>query len=184
MGWFARTERGFALGIRQMALPLGGAPASLTLPSLIDARGPDAASSPAGLSLVAAVVVLMRRRRRPAGAAGAPAPPPTRDWHLAASTPAARCWVRPGDARLHRALPARRPRRGAATAAAALGVLQIVGALVRIVAAGARTARAAHRAHAPHRRPQRRPAGRRRRRLATGPGVFLTRRWPWPPSRP
>src|SRR4029450_12563525 len=32
MGWFARTERGFALGIRQMALPLGGARVSATLP--------------------------------------------------------------------------------------------------------------------------------------------------------
>src|SRR4051794_23049304 len=29
MGWFARTERGLALGIRQMALPLGGAAASV-----------------------------------------------------------------------------------------------------------------------------------------------------------
>jgi sugar phosphate permease len=39
MGWFARAERGFALGIRQMALPLGGALASLTLPSLVGAHG-------------------------------------------------------------------------------------------------------------------------------------------------
>src|SRR6476659_8311871 len=63
MGWFARGERGFALGIRQMALPLGGAVASLTLPSLIDARGLDAAFvALAGLSLTAAIasVVLMR----------------------------------------------------------------------------------------------------------------------------
>src|SRR6185437_12302751 len=37
MGWFQREERGFALGIRQMALPLGGAAAAIALPQLVDA---------------------------------------------------------------------------------------------------------------------------------------------------
>lgn len=39
MGWFPRTERGFALGIRQMAVPLGGAIAALTLPALGGVEG-------------------------------------------------------------------------------------------------------------------------------------------------
>ncbi len=142
MGWFARSERGFALGIRQMALPLGGAVASLSLPSLIDARGLDAAFvALAGLSLTAAVasVVLMRdpppspgrrSRERDRG------PPPTRDmriWRLGAGGALLVC----AQASmlgfivlfLHDARDV-----GAATAAAALGALQIVGALVRIVA--------------------------------------------------
>jgi sugar phosphate permease len=35
LGWFAATERGLALGIRQMALPLGGACGSLLLPQVV-----------------------------------------------------------------------------------------------------------------------------------------------------
>jgi sugar phosphate permease len=179
MGWFARSERGFALGIRQMALPLGGAVASLTLPSLIDARGLDAAFvALAGLSVTAAVasVVLMRDppsppRRRPEGST----PPPTRDirlWRLGAGGALLVC----AQASmlgfivlfLHDARDV-----GAATAAAALGALQIVGALVRIVA-GRRSDREGLRIA-----PMRRIAARNAAllaavgALATAPGVLL-----------
>src|SRR5687767_9414682 len=34
MGWFGRGERGFVLGIRQTAIPLGGALAALSLPAI------------------------------------------------------------------------------------------------------------------------------------------------------
>ncbi len=141
MGWFARSERGFALGIRQMALPLGGAAASLTLPSLIDARGLDAAFvALAGLCLTAAVASVVLMRDPPPAPGGprerAPAPPPTRDariWRLGAGGALLVC----AQASmlgfvvlfLHDARGL-----GTATAAAALGALQIVGALVRIVA--------------------------------------------------
>jgi MFS family permease len=37
MGWFAASERGFALGIRQTAVPLGGMAAALALPPIADA---------------------------------------------------------------------------------------------------------------------------------------------------
>ena len=37
MSWFAPEERGFALGIRQTAVPLGGALAALTLPAIVAA---------------------------------------------------------------------------------------------------------------------------------------------------
>jgi sugar phosphate permease len=180
MGWFARGERGFALGIRQMALPLGGAVASLTLPSLIDARGLDAAFvALAGLSLTAAVasVVLMRDPPPVPGrrSESAPAPPPTRDlriWRLGAGGALLVC----AQASmlgfivlfLHDARDV-----GAATAAAALGVLQIVGALVRIVA-GRRSDREGLRIA-----PMRRIAARNAAllavvgALATGPGVLL-----------
>ena len=37
--WFARNERGFALGVRQTAVPLGGFAAALALPPIDDAWG-------------------------------------------------------------------------------------------------------------------------------------------------
>ena len=37
--WFARHERGFALGIRQTAVPVGGFAAALALPPIVDAWG-------------------------------------------------------------------------------------------------------------------------------------------------
>jgi len=37
--WFARHERGFALGIRQTAVPIGGFTAALALPPIVDAWG-------------------------------------------------------------------------------------------------------------------------------------------------
>jgi sugar phosphate permease len=39
MGWFGAAERGFALGIRQTAVPLGGLFAALALPPVSDAWG-------------------------------------------------------------------------------------------------------------------------------------------------
>jgi sugar phosphate permease len=179
MGWFARTERGFALGIRQMALPLGGAVASLTLPSLIDAHGLDAAFvALAGLSLTAAVASVALMRDPPPAPNRRPVldrPPPTRDvrlWRLGAGGALLVC----AQASmlgfivlfLHDARDV-----GAATAAAALGVLQIVGALVRIVA-GRRSDREGLRIA-----PMRRIAARNTAllaavgALATGPGVLL-----------
>jgi sugar phosphate permease len=179
MGWFARTERGFALGIRQMALPLGGALASLTLPSLIDVHGLDAAFvALAGLNLTAAVAALVLMRdpppapgRRPASAT----PPPTRDvrlWRLGAGGALLVC----AQASmlgfivlfLHDARDVSAP-----VAAAALGGLQIVGALVRIVA-GRRSDREGLRIA-----PMRRIAARNAAllaavgALAAGPGALL-----------
>ena len=42
MGWFAPSQRGFALGIRQTALPLGGAAAALCLPPIAAVGGTQA----------------------------------------------------------------------------------------------------------------------------------------------
>jgi sugar phosphate permease len=140
MGWFAREERGFALGIRQMALPLGGALASLTLPSLVDAHGLRAAFiALAGLSLTAALAAGLLMRDPPpsrARASGLSSPPPTRDrrlWRLGAGGALLVCAQA---SMLGFIVLFLHDARGvsAATAAAALGVVQIVGALVRIVA--------------------------------------------------
>jgi nitrate/nitrite transporter NarK len=43
MHWFAADERGFALGVRQTAIPLGGLIGALTLPLVTDAGGIKAA---------------------------------------------------------------------------------------------------------------------------------------------
>jgi sugar phosphate permease len=179
MGWFARSERGFALGIRQMALPLGGALASLTLPRLVGARGLDAAFvALAGLSFTAAVASLLLMRDPPPGPGGRPAPPappPTRDarlWRLGAGGALLVC----AQASmlgfivlfLHDARDV-----SAATAAAALAVVQLIGAGLRIVA-GRRSDREGLRIA-----PMRRMAARNAAllaalaALATGPGAVL-----------
>jgi len=49
MGWFEASQRGLALGIRQTALPLGGAAAAVALPPIADAGG-----TKAGLLVLAA----------------------------------------------------------------------------------------------------------------------------------
>jgi sugar phosphate permease len=78
MGWFARSERGLALGIRQMALPLGGAAASVALPHLVDAGGLRGAFlTLAGLCLTAAVAAALLMRD---------APPPERPLPLVPSS--------------------------------------------------------------------------------------------------
>ncbi len=93
MGWFGRGERGFALGVRQMALPLGGASASFALPPLVGAEGLRGAFlALAGLSFVAACVAAAWLRDAPPIVEGSPAqryadatPPPMRDrrqWRL------------------------------------------------------------------------------------------------------
>jgi sugar phosphate permease len=93
MGWFGRGERGLALGIRQMALPLGGALSSLTLPWMAGLGGVRAALLwLAGLSLAAAVAALVWMRDAPPPPPGIPAragPVPTRDrraWRLGAAS--------------------------------------------------------------------------------------------------
>lgn len=93
MGWFARSERGFALGIRQMALPLGGAVASLALPLIAAGAGGVRAAllSLAGLSFAAAAAAALWMREAPPPPAATPppvSPPPIRDpriWRLGAA---------------------------------------------------------------------------------------------------
>jgi nitrate/nitrite transporter NarK len=43
MHWFGRDERGFALGVRQTAIPLGGLIGALSLPPIANAGGSEAA---------------------------------------------------------------------------------------------------------------------------------------------
>jgi sugar phosphate permease len=88
MGWFRRSERGFVLGIRQTAIPIGGAITALTLPPIaiaVDLR--TALLALAGFALAAAVVAALWMRDPPSSPPppGFDARPPMRDrriWRL------------------------------------------------------------------------------------------------------
>ena len=93
MGWFGRRERGYALGIRQMALPLGGAASALALAPLAHAHGlPAALVALSALTLAAAIAAAVWMRDAPPPPPGAPvldSPPPMRDrriWRLGAGS--------------------------------------------------------------------------------------------------
>ncbi|MEA2269537.1 MAG: hypothetical protein QOD55_2144 [Solirubrobacteraceae bacterium] len=140
MGWFERDERGFALGIRQMALPLGGALASLILPRVAGADGLRGAFLVlAGLCLTAAVAALCLMRDPPVPARPRlviPAPPPMRDrrlWRLGAG---GALLVAAQAAMLGFIVLFLHDARGlsAAAAAAWLAAVQLIGAGARIVA--------------------------------------------------
>lgn len=140
VGWFGRRQRGFALGVRQMALPLGGALASVTLPLLAGAGGLDAALlGLAGMASVGAVTAALLIRDAPATAPppGLPeSPAPLRDrriWVLgvggALLIVAQVCLLGFLVLFLHdeRGLPV-------ATAGAMLAAVQVLGALARMAA--------------------------------------------------
>jgi sugar phosphate permease len=140
MGWFGRSERGMALGIRQMALPLGGAIGSVALPRLIGAGGLQAAFlTLSGVALTAALAAALLMRDAPPAPANAPAPEverPTHDprqWRLGA---ASGLLVVGQSALLGFVVLFLHDARGLSTgtAAAALAALQLLGAGARIVA--------------------------------------------------
>ena len=94
MGWFPARERGTALGIRQMALPLGGALAAMVLPAIVRGTSLRAAFlTLAGLQLAGAFVsAVWLRKPATEGAALSAAPVglvPLRDprlWRLASGS--------------------------------------------------------------------------------------------------
>jgi sugar phosphate permease len=72
MGWFDASERGFALGIRQTAVPIGGALAAAFLPWLASGGNPTPAYIALGAGLLAGATVpavLMRKTPAPAAPA-------------------------------------------------------------------------------------------------------------------
>jgi sugar phosphate permease len=90
-GWFPRHERGFALGIRQTAVPAGAALASFTLPPLASGAGVHAAMyALAGVMLTAAIAAAIWLREGPrVESAAPPAPDAARDpriWRLSAAS--------------------------------------------------------------------------------------------------
>jgi sugar phosphate permease len=78
MGWFAFDQRGLAFGLRQAAVPLGGALAAVTLPALVAATSPRAGPLALGIGcLIAAAACAAGLREPPVG--GTPGWGPLRD---------------------------------------------------------------------------------------------------------
>jgi sugar phosphate permease len=68
MGWFGAEERGFALGIRQTAVPLGGIVVALLLPAIVDVWGVRGGLTALGLGCFAAAMAgLIGLREAPQG---------------------------------------------------------------------------------------------------------------------
>jgi sugar phosphate permease len=139
VGWFGREQRGLALGIRQMAVPLGGAAAALTLPAVAGADGVSAALlALAGASAAGAAAAAIWIREPPPPPPNRPrppkAPPPLRDrrvWRLSLGAALMVCAQNSLVAFVvlflhdHRGVEAE-------TAAAGLAAIQIGGALARL----------------------------------------------------
>jgi sugar phosphate permease len=140
MGWFGRSERGFALGIRQMAVPIGGAIGSLTLPLAVRLGGLDAALwlLAAGCAAGAGAAAIWIREPPPAPAdrPRSEAPPPLRDrrvWRLSVGAALIVCAQ---VAILAFVVLFLHDERGlsAGAAAGALAAIQVGGALARLAA--------------------------------------------------
>jgi len=88
MNWFSAGQRGFALGVRQTAIPVGGAIAALTLPAVNGAGGLKASFAFLGAMCFASAAVAAAFLRE----AGRPAPelePEDVEWTLRDS----RLWI-------------------------------------------------------------------------------------------
>ncbi|MDX6667657.1 MAG: hypothetical protein QOK04_1037 [Solirubrobacteraceae bacterium] len=141
MGWFDRSQRGFALGIRQTGVPLGGGLAAVTLPLVAATWGLEAALGGLGAGCLIAAAVAWRWMRDPAPSApragrARPRVAPLRDarlWRLAAGSG---LLVLAQGGILGFIVIFLHDERGwhPATAAVALAALQVGGAVARVVA--------------------------------------------------
>jgi sugar phosphate permease len=138
MGWFGRRQRGLALGVRQMAVPLGGVAGALALPALAGAGGlKEALLALAGGCAVGALACgLVFREPEAVPDAPGPAPAPLRDsrmWRLGA---ASLLYVTAQAAVLGFTVLFLHEQRGVAAGAAAavLAAIQLGGAAARALA--------------------------------------------------
>ena len=129
-----------ALGVRQMAVPLGGATAALTLPALVVVGGLEAALlALAGACAIGALAAALWVREPPPAPPGRPraeSPPPLRDprvWRLSAGSGLLVCAQ---VAMISFVVLFLHDHRGVAagTAAAGLAAIQVGGGISRIVA--------------------------------------------------
>ncbi|MGH2674682.1 MAG: MFS transporter [Actinomycetota bacterium] len=136
MGWFGFGERGMAFGLRQAAVPLGGAVAAFTLPALVavtDARAGLVALSAGCLVAAAACAVWLREP-------GGPRPPrglgPLRDRRVYRLAGASGLLVASQAAVVGFVVLFLHEERGMSevAAGAVLAVIQVVGVVLRIAA--------------------------------------------------
>jgi len=135
MAWFRRDERGLALGIRQMAVPLGGAIGAVALPLLEQHVSLHAAFlGLAGASLVGAIVALVFIRVEPSEDQSALARP-LRDRRVWLICVGSTFFVTTQLSLLGFFVLFLHDHRGVSTAvaAAALAVTQVLGGISRIV---------------------------------------------------
>lgn len=135
MGWFAFSERGMAFGLRQAAVPLGGALASITLPALA-ARG-DARVGLVALAagcFVAAVACAGWLREPPSGARSGGGRGPLRDRRVYRLAVGSGCLVSLQAAVIGFTVLFLHDQRGLSdvAAGAVLAVIQVVGVVLRI----------------------------------------------------
>jgi sugar phosphate permease len=137
-GWFPRSERGLALGLRQTAVQVGAAVASFSLPPLAAVISLDAAllAMAGGLIASSVIAAIWLRDPPPRESAAPPAPPAARDpriWRLGIAS--ALLIIGQIGVTSLLVLYLFAVRGWSATAAAvALGVVQLGGAAARVVA--------------------------------------------------
>jgi sugar phosphate permease len=135
MSWFGAEERGLALGIRQTAVPLGGAVAATCLPALVQHSGLRAAflALAAGCFLAALVGALLLRTEPPPADELHDARPlrDSRIWRLCLG---GACYVTTQTALLGFLVLFLHDARGVSTSASAavLAVVQVLGGVARI----------------------------------------------------
>jgi MFS family permease len=140
MYWFDRSRRGLALGIRQMAVPLGGLVAALSLPALADAGGLQAAFALlAGFCALGAAASALVLREAPGGLAGEEIPSerhPLRDRRIWLLCGASALLITGQVAATGFTVLFLHERHGLSTAAAGgiLAVALVLGALARVAA--------------------------------------------------
>jgi sugar phosphate permease len=137
-GWFPRSERGLALGLRQTAVPVGAAAASFSLPALTAATSLDVALLALAGALVASSVAAAVWLRDPPlrRSAAPPGPPAARDpriWRLGSAS-ALLIVGQIGVSSLLVLYLFTERGWSATEAALALGVVQLGGAVARIAA--------------------------------------------------
>ena len=135
MAWFGEEERGFALGIRQMATPLGGAVAAVVLPVLNHQISLRAAfDGLAAACFVAAVVGAVLLRAEPAAEDHSVLARPLRDPRVWRICTASTFYVATQISLLGFFVLFLHDRRGVSTgvAAGALAVTQVLGGIARI----------------------------------------------------
>lgn len=135
MGWFSFSERGTAFGLRQAAVPLGGALASITLPAIVarnDARAGLVALA-AGC-FVAAVACAGWLREPPGAAAVVGGRGPLRDRRVYRLAVGSGCLVSLQAAVIGFTVLFLHDQRGLSdvAAGAVLAVIQVVGVVLRI----------------------------------------------------
>jgi sugar phosphate permease len=134
MGWFAFAERGMAFGLRQAAVPLGGALAALTLPALVAATDPRAGVLALGVGCAAAAVACGVWLREP-GLRPRPGRGPLRDRRIYRLAVASALLVALQAAVIGFVTLFLHDERGMSNlaAGASLGAIQVVGIVLRIV---------------------------------------------------